>query len=201
MTERASSQLPLFFLSLFLFLFFCFSFNFSVWTWQVYCMVMRINIDCNGCYRKVRRALLGIEGELQVSSMEVWTELGVSVSWNLLALFGLMNVELETHLIEMKHSRVSVCGRFVPQDVAIKIRKKTNRRVEILEIQEYIISNENQEQKPLITTTSWNLISSQTQFETCTACIWHNLNIISFIDELFTLHSINPMLIYQLIPY
>lgn len=32
---------------------------------------------------------------------------------------------------------MSVCGKFIPQDVAIKIRKKTNRRVEILEIQEY----------------------------------------------------------------
>jgi len=31
---------------------------------------------------------------------------------------------------------VSVCGAFVPQDVAIKLRKRTNRRVEILEIKE-----------------------------------------------------------------
>nr|GMD66564.1 heavy metal-associated isoprenylated plant protein 25-like [Ipomoea batatas]GMD70796.1 heavy metal-associated isoprenylated plant protein 25-like [Ipomoea batatas] len=45
--------------------------------------------------------------------------------------------ELEKHLIEQKHSRVSVCGRFVPQDVAIQIRKRTNRRVEILDVQEF----------------------------------------------------------------
>ncbi|KAK2647846.1 hypothetical protein Ddye_015335 [Dipteronia dyeriana] len=77
---------------------------------QFYCMVMRINIDCNGCFRKVRRALLNMQ-------------------------------ELETHLIERKQCRVSVCGKFIPQDVAIKIRKKTNRRVEILEIQEF--SNDN----------------------------------------------------------
>ena len=31
---------------------------------------------------------------------------------------------------------MSVCGAFVPQDVAIKLRKRTNRRVEILEIKE-----------------------------------------------------------------
>ncbi|KAH7858058.1 hypothetical protein Vadar_019571 [Vaccinium darrowii] len=70
------------------------------------CMVMRINMDCNGCFRKVRRALLSMR-------------------------------ELETHLIEEKQCRVSVCGKFKPQDVAIKIRKKTNRRVEILDVQEY----------------------------------------------------------------
>lgn len=50
--------------------------------------------------------------------------------------------EIETHLIEKQHNRVSVGGRFVPADVAIKIRKKMNRRVEILEIQE-LISNVN----------------------------------------------------------
>lgn len=45
--------------------------------------------------------------------------------------------EIETHLIEKQDSRVSVCGRFVPSDVAIKMRKKMKRRVEILEIQEF----------------------------------------------------------------
>ncbi|KAJ0105740.1 hypothetical protein Patl1_19098 [Pistacia atlantica] len=78
---------------------------------QFFCMVMRINIDCNGCYRKVRRALLDMQ-------------------------------ELETHLIEKKQCRVSVCGKFIPQEVAIKIRKKTNRRVEILEIQEFSCAND-----------------------------------------------------------
>ncbi|KAK3225356.1 hypothetical protein Dsin_005218 [Dipteronia sinensis] len=80
---------------------------------QFYCMVMRINIDCNGCYRKVRRALLNMQ-------------------------------ELETHSIEKKQCRVSVCGKFIPQDVAIKIRKKTNRRVEILEIQEFSNNNDDE---------------------------------------------------------
>ncbi|KAK1565459.1 hypothetical protein Q3G72_027136 [Acer saccharum] len=76
---------------------------------------MRINIDCNGCYRKVSRALLNMQ-------------------------------ELETHLIEKKQCRVSVCGKFIPQDVAIKIRKKTNRRVEILEIQEFSNNNNNDDE-------------------------------------------------------
>ncbi|XP_058193738.1 heavy metal-associated isoprenylated plant protein 25-like isoform X1 [Rhododendron vialii] len=73
---------------------------------QFCCMVMRINMDCNGCFRKVRRALLSMH-------------------------------ELETHLIEKQQCRVSVCGKFMPQDVATKIRKKTNRRVEILDIQDF----------------------------------------------------------------
>ncbi|XVF50603.1 hypothetical protein PTKIN_Ptkin04bG0114800 [Pterospermum kingtungense] len=91
-------------------------------------MVMRINIDCNGCYRKVRRALLDIQ-------------------------------ELDTHLIEKKQCRVSVCGKFSPQDIAIKIRKKTNRRVEILEIQEFSVNNEqsNEEKPPLMITSPCNL--------------------------------------------
>ncbi|CAN6717524.1 unnamed protein product [Malus baccata var. baccata] len=108
-------------------------------------MLMRIHMDCNGCYRKVRRAILDMR-------------------------------ELETHLIEKKECRVSVCGRFIPQDVAIKIRKKTNRRVEILEIQE-LMDNSNtatNDQKnlqdqaphtPLIR--SWdNVISYPNQVET-----------------------------------
>ncbi|KAK8500630.1 hypothetical protein V6N13_032575 [Hibiscus sabdariffa] len=104
---------------------------------QFCCMVMRINIDCNGCYRKVRRALLEIQ-------------------------------ELDTHLIEMKQSKVSVCGRFKPQEIAIKIRKKTNRRVEILEVQEFGSSNDEQShgEKPFMIT-SWNLESNQNQFATC----------------------------------
>ena len=40
-------------------------------------------------------------------------------------------------MIEREHNRVSVCGRFRPSDVAIKIRKRMNRRVEILDIQEF----------------------------------------------------------------
>ncbi|KAK1263798.1 hypothetical protein QJS04_geneDACA011902 [Acorus gramineus] len=68
-------------------------------------MVMRMNIDCNGCCRKIRRALLKMQ-------------------------------ELDSHLIERKKCRVSVCGTFSPQAVAIKMRRMINRRVEILEITE-----------------------------------------------------------------
>ncbi|XP_022137564.1 heavy metal-associated isoprenylated plant protein 28-like isoform X4 [Momordica charantia] len=100
------------------------------------CMVLRIHMDCNGCYRKVRRALLSIK-------------------------------ELETHLIEQKQCRVSVCGKFSPQDVAIKIRKKTNRRVEILEIQECDTFTENNDiQGPLIIN-PWKCRSNYDQAETC----------------------------------
>ncbi|OIT04758.1 PREDICTED: uncharacterized protein LOC109224624 [Nicotiana attenuata] len=100
-------------------------------TQKLFCMVMRINIDCKGCYMKVSRALLTMP-------------------------------ELETRFIEKNHSRVIVCGNFVPQDVAIKIRKKTNRRVEILEIQELSGSDEKQEeQMPLISS-----CNNQTETET-----------------------------------
>lgn len=85
---------------------------------------------------------------------------------------------METHLIEKKQNRVSVCGRFIPQDVAIKIRKKTNRRVEILEIQELMSNTEEEEeihhdhhQRPSNNNvTSWNLISTarDNQIETYT---------------------------------
>ena len=44
--------------------------------------------------------------------------------------------DIESHLIERKQQRVSVPGTFVPQDMAIKLRKRTNRHVEILEIKE-----------------------------------------------------------------
>ncbi|CAA6664843.1 unnamed protein product [Spirodela intermedia] len=72
---------------------------------KFYCMVMRMSIDCNGCYRKIRRILLKIH-------------------------------ELDSHLIEKEEGRVSVCGEFVPQDLAIKVRKAVNRRVEILDVKE-----------------------------------------------------------------
>lgn len=55
--------------------------------------------------------------------------------------------EVETHLIEKQHLRVSACGRFQPSDVAIKIRKKMNRRVEILEIQEFSMNDGSAEQQ------------------------------------------------------
>ncbi|RDX77155.1 hypothetical protein CR513_42767, partial [Mucuna pruriens] len=104
---------------------------------EYFCMVMRINIDCNGCYRKVKRALLDMP-------------------------------ELDNHLLEKNQTRVVVCGRFIPQDVAIKIKKKTNRRVEILDIQDLSESNpEIEDQKPM--TNNWTLLASQSQMETCLA--------------------------------
>ncbi|XP_051187961.1 heavy metal-associated isoprenylated plant protein 25 isoform X1 [Lolium perenne] len=72
---------------------------------EFYCMTMRMNIDCSGCYQKIRRALLEMH-------------------------------DIESHLIERKQQKVSVSGAFVPQDVAIKLRRRTNRRVEILELKE-----------------------------------------------------------------
>ncbi|WOK94004.1 heavy metal-associated isoprenylated plant protein 25 [Canna indica] len=72
---------------------------------KFYRMIMRMNIDCNGCVRKIRRALL----EMQ---------------------------ELENHSIDKKQCSVTVFGSFIPQDIAIRLRKKTNRRVEILDIKE-----------------------------------------------------------------
>ncbi|XP_048330127.1 uncharacterized protein LOC107418838 isoform X2 [Ziziphus jujuba] len=109
---------------------------------KFFLMVMRINIDCNGCYRKVRGALL----------------------------------ELETHSIEKKLSMVRVYGRFIPQDVAIKIRKRTNRRVEILEIHELMSNNEEElhhdhQQKPSNNNvTSWDLISTAQHNQIETYC-------------------------------
>ncbi|KAF7808899.1 heavy metal-associated isoprenylated plant protein 6 [Senna tora] len=76
---------------------------------KICCMVLRLNIDCDACCRKLRRIVLRMK-------------------------------EIETHMIEKPQRRIVVCGRFVPSDVAIKIRKKMNRRVEILEVQE--LSNE-----------------------------------------------------------
>lgn len=71
--------------------------------------------------------------------------------------------ELETRFIEKNHSRVIVCGNFIPQDVAIKIRKKTNRRVEILEIQDLSGNNDQtQEQMPLITSSDNQVAEAET---------------------------------------
>ncbi|CAN4088859.1 unnamed protein product [Withania somnifera] len=62
--------------------------------------------------------------------------------------------ELETRFIEKNHSRVIVCGNFVPQDVAIKIRKKTNRRVEILEIQDLSAKDDEKQDQQMLLVTS-----------------------------------------------
>ena len=44
-------------------------------------------------------------------------------------------LELDTHLLEKNRTSVVVCERFIPHDVAINIRIKTNRRIEILDLQ------------------------------------------------------------------
>ena len=75
-------------------------------------------------------------------------------------------LELEIHLLEKNQTRVIVGGRFIPQDVAIKIKKKTNRRVEIMDIQDLSEDNtEIEDQKPV--TNNWTLLASQNQMETC----------------------------------
>ncbi|KAL2347569.1 hypothetical protein Fmac_001569 [Flemingia macrophylla] len=79
------------------------------------CMIMRINVDCNACCRKLRRIIL---------RMKV----------------------IENHLIEKQQRRVCVFGRFEPADVAIKIKKKMNRRVEILEVQDMEGAVQNEEE-------------------------------------------------------
>lgn len=77
-------------------------------------------------------------------------------------------LELDTHLLEKNQTRVVVCGRFIPQDVAIRIKKKTNRRVEILDIQDLSESNaEMEDQKPM--TNNWTLLATQNKMETCLA--------------------------------
>lgn len=47
-------------------------------------------------------------------------------------------------MIEKQQRRVCVFGRFEAADVAIKIKKKMNRRVEILEVQEMEAEGENE---------------------------------------------------------
>uniref|UniRef100_A0A0D3H6R2 Agenet domain-containing protein n=1 Tax=Oryza barthii TaxID=65489 RepID=A0A0D3H6R2_9ORYZ len=64
-----------------------FSSSYFSMDYRLYYMTLRMNIDCNGCYHKIRRALLQMQ-------------------------------ELESHLIDRKHGRVSVFGAFSPQDVA-----------------------------------------------------------------------------------
>lgn len=54
-------------------------------------------------------------------------------------------------MIDKDQYMVSVYGRFRPADIAIKLRKKMNRRVEILEIQEFERANEETEQRPMVT--------------------------------------------------
>eukprot|EP00258_Populus_trichocarpa_P008878 XP_002314871.3 LOW QUALITY PROTEIN: uncharacterized protein LOC7489353 [Populus trichocarpa] len=59
--------------------------------------------------------------------------------------------EVETHMIEKQQCRISVCGRFRPRsDVAIKLRKKMNRRVEILVTQDFGSSKEQEDPTPVV---------------------------------------------------
>ncbi|KAH8496207.1 hypothetical protein H0E87_019108 [Populus deltoides] len=58
--------------------------------------------------------------------------------------------EVETHMIEKQQCRISVCGRFRPSDVAIKPRKKINRRVEILVIQDFGSREEQEDSTPVV---------------------------------------------------
>ncbi|CAA6659393.1 unnamed protein product [Spirodela intermedia] len=74
---------------------------------KLYCLVLRMNIDCDGCYKRIRRALLQIH-------------------------------DLDSHWIEKKENKVTVCGSFDPQAFAIKMRALTNRRVEILQATELL---------------------------------------------------------------
>ncbi|KAK5776925.1 hypothetical protein PVK06_044890 [Gossypium arboreum] len=97
------------------------------------CMVLRLNIDCYGCFRKLRRTLL---------NMKVLCNDKFDKKFP-----GFHIEEIETHLIEKQQCKVSVCGRLRPSDVAIKIRKKMNRRVEILEINE--VEDEQTEQNQI----------------------------------------------------
>lgn len=53
-------------------------------------------------------------------------------------------------MISKQERRIVLCGRFTPADVAIKLRKKMNRRVEILEIQEMGGSDRIEEPRPII---------------------------------------------------
>nr|GMD24906.1 heavy metal-associated isoprenylated plant protein 19-like isoform X1 [Ipomoea batatas] len=53
--------------------------------------------------------------------------------------------EIETHMIERQQCRVCICGRFDPAEVAIKIRKKMKRRVEIMDVQ--LFNNQEQEEE------------------------------------------------------
>ena len=95
-------------------------------------MTLRMNIDCNGCYQRIRRALLQMQGKHSSCPSVMMPETSV---WET-SLNHFFFTELESHLIDKKHGRVIVCGAFSPQDVAIKIRKRTNRRVEILDVSE-----------------------------------------------------------------
>ncbi|XP_034913309.1 heavy metal-associated isoprenylated plant protein 19 isoform X1 [Populus alba] len=58
--------------------------------------------------------------------------------------------EVETHMIEKQQCRISACGRFRPSDVAIKLRKKMNRRVEILDTRDFGSSKEQEDPTPVV---------------------------------------------------
>ncbi|XP_038679563.1 heavy metal-associated isoprenylated plant protein 20-like [Tripterygium wilfordii] len=112
---------------------------------QVHEVVLAADLGCAKCREKVADAISRLD-EMESVVVHVvekkicWMVMKINMDCNgcyrkvRRALLSIQ--ELETHLIEKKQSRVSVCGRFSPQEVAIKIRSKTNRRVEILHIQD-----------------------------------------------------------------
>ncbi|KAJ8760757.1 hypothetical protein K2173_018698 [Erythroxylum novogranatense] len=54
----------------------------------------------------------------------------------------LLNMKVvETHMIDKQQRKILVRGRFRPADVAIRLGKKMNRRVEILEIEQDVGGN------------------------------------------------------------
>lgn len=66
-------------------------------------------------------------------SLLCWSLHGVLIRDSLM---GFLVEELENHMIDKKQNRVCVYGVFDPAEIAIKIRKKVRRRVEIMDVQE-----------------------------------------------------------------
>lgn len=120
-------------------------------------MEMRINLDCNACCRKMRRILHRMKGTALYTHATCVIHGDESIMRYVTRKYNIRNVsflplhffeEIEDHSIEKQLHKVIVWGRFVPADVAIKIRKKMKRRVEILEIQELGHVNGHLDQMP-----------------------------------------------------
>ncbi|KAI5353094.1 PREDICTED: heavy metal-associated isoprenylated plant [Prunus dulcis] len=118
-------------------------------------VVLSADIGCTECQERLADMMskLGEIESVVVNALEKKV-LAFPTSWQERKVRRiLLNMkEIETHLIEKQQCRVSVCGRFVPADVAIKMRKKMNRRVEILEILELDGTTEQMEQRAMIAT-------------------------------------------------
>ncbi|WVZ12178.1 hypothetical protein V8G54_016708 [Vigna mungo] len=102
---------------------------------QVQEVVLSADMQCENCQRKVT---------------DIITKMNASVCTNAVLLHDHENqrrLQFLLQKIKENHStdeRVCVFGRFEPADVAIKIKKKMNRRVEILEVQEMEAEVENE---------------------------------------------------------